>query len=114
MQALVLLNDPIYVEAARTLAERLMTESDGSTSERLEKAVQLVLSRPATGRELQALLDLYDGHVHRPLQADASPAAESPATGEVSVADGLDENQLDAWTAVTRVLLNLHETITRY
>src|SRR5262249_25229860 len=111
-QALTLLNDPTFVEAARVFAARAMArpELDG---ERLDRAFQLALARPAQPAERQALLTFlaeqttyYQEHpdaAHKLLRVGQAPLPKVP-----------DEVRLAAWTAVCRVLLNLHETITRY
>ena len=57
-QALVLLNDPIYVEAARVFAARIIREGGKSLDERIGWAVRQALSRPATGAERQVLSQL--------------------------------------------------------
>lgn len=116
LQALVLLNDPTYVEAARTLAKRLLTEFDGSTAERLQQAVQLVLSRTASEQELATLEGVYHRQLlhHQQAAAEAASSKVPAGSADATADNAFDSNQLDAWTAVSRVLLNLHETITRY
>ena len=109
LQALVLLNDPSYVEAARALAVRIMTESPGNEAERVAWAYEQVLSRPPSSAAKQALLVLHEKTFER-----AAHAKTPEAIGEFNPPEGLDLQQLAAWTAVSRVLLNLHETITRY
>lgn len=112
LQALVLLNDPTYVEAARAFAERIMVESKGSIDDRLNWAFQQVLSRPATERELQDLKTLYSKH-RREYQLDRRAAERLLHIGYHSPRSGLDPIELAAWTSAARVLLNLHESITR-
>jgi hypothetical protein len=111
-QALVLLNDPTYVEAARTFAARILTECSSSTEERLTWAWQQALQRDPSREEMatmHALLDerLVDYH------ADVTSADALLKTGFAPVPTGLDKAELAAWTHIARVLLNLHETITR-
>jgi hypothetical protein len=111
LQALVLLNDPSYVESARGLAARLIRdESDPRV--RLDRAFQLVLSRPARPNEAAVLMGLLTRHYD---QYAAQPAAARAllGTGDSPIPSGVDPAELAAWTSVARVLLNLHETITR-
>ena len=111
-QALVLLNDPTYVEAARALAERTLREGGADFEGRLRHAYRLVLSRRPTGEEVKLLAGLYQEHL-RQYQADRKAAEQLLQVGQRSVPRELDAATLAAWTSVARVLLNLHETITR-
>ncbi len=111
-QALVLLNDPTYVEAARALAGRVLIESAGDTRQRLEFAFQQVLCRSPRPQEFDVLARLYDKHLTE-YQADESSATQLLSVGESKNPDGMSAAELAAWTSVCRVVLNLHETITR-
>jgi mono/diheme cytochrome c family protein len=113
LQALVLLNDPTYVEAARALATRIVTAGGDSDASRLEFAMRAVLARRPTDAEREVLLKLYHQH-HEQFDADAEAAARLLATGQSKPPADVDAAELAAWTSVARVLLNLHETITRY
>ena len=111
-QALVLLNDPSYVEAARAFAVRIAKEGGGPPEERIAWAWRQALQRLPRVEELATLLPLY----HEQLAAYRAdpPAAEGLAkAGLASGPDGIDRVELAAWTHVARVLFNLHETITR-
>jgi len=111
-QALVLLNDPIYVEAARSLAARVLKDCDGSAEERMAWAWRQVLQRLPRVEEMESVMPLLRTHLEHYKAAPA--AAESLLkTGLTSVPPDLDKAELAAWTHVARVLLNLHETITR-
>ena len=112
LQALVLLNDPIYVEAARALAEDILREPVGDPSARATRAFHRVLSRTPRADELALLVNLYAKHKSEYTQA-RDGANKLIATGAKPVAGGMDPAEMAAWTSVTRVLLNLHETITR-
>jgi hypothetical protein len=111
LQALVLLNDPTYVEAARTLAERTF-RSDKDNKNRIQFVYHQVLARQAQPEEIALLENLYDKHLSD-YRKDAKAAGAllhvgyRPAPADVPVAE------LAAWTSVARVILNLHETITR-
>jgi len=111
-QALVLLNDPIYVEAARSLAARVLKDCNGSAEERMAWAWRQVLQRLPRVEEMESVMPLLRTHLDHYKTAPA--AAESLLqTGLTSVPPDLDKAELAAWTHVARVLLNLHETITR-
>lgn len=101
-QALALLNDPTYVEAARKLAEL----------RDLTKMFRRVLTRPPTADELKTLGDLL-AKQRTAYQADPKAAQALIAVGQSPAPKDVDPVELAAWTAVARVLLNLHETITR-
>jgi hypothetical protein len=111
-QALVLLNDPTYVEAARAFAARILSECPGSTEERLAWAWQQCLQREPRGEELKTMHDLVEARIAN-YRADAASADAMLKIGLAPVAVELDKAELAAWTHVARVLLNLHETITR-
>jgi hypothetical protein len=112
LQALVLLNDPTYVEAARVFAERILREGGRSPSDRLDWAFRRALSRGVKPDERGVLLALVDKH-RRQFAGDPAAARKLVTTGQCSVPQDLDVVDLAAWTSVARVVLNLHETITR-
>jgi hypothetical protein len=112
VQALVILNDPTYVEAARAFAARLLREGGGDPSSRLRLAYRLAVGRPPRDQESGLLLSLLDDHL-RQYRGDPSAARELLAVGDTAPPSDLDLADLAAWTSVTRVLLNLHETINR-
>ncbi len=111
-QALVLLNDPIYVEAARTFAARVLTECHADTPQRIKYAWQLALQRDPTPHEMLIITKLLTQQLAAYEQAP-SAADELLKTGAAPLPENIDHRELAAWTHVTRVLLNLHETITR-
>ena len=110
-QALVLLNDPTYVEAARAFAARIL-QSDGDAPKRIEWAMQQALQRQPTAEEMKTLSSLFAKHL-ADYQKDPAAAEALLKTGAAPVAATLNQPELAAWTHVARVLLNLHETITR-
>lgn len=112
-QALVLLNDPTYVEAARALAIRILQDGGADTPSRIEFAFREVLGRQAREDEASLLAALYEKHLQQ-YQADGEAARHLQTTGDLQAPETLDPAQLAAWTSISRVLLNLHETITRY
>ncbi len=112
LQALTLLNDPSYVEAARALAERIVTSGESSPESRIGYAYRQVLSRAAQPTEVQVLAGLYGKHLAQ-YRADRKAAEELLRVGERPAPSNIDPAELAAWTSVARVILNLHETITR-
>jgi hypothetical protein len=112
-QALTLLNDPTYVEAARVFAQRILTECNASDfPTRLTWAWRTALGRAPKPQEIQVLSDLYQKHKTQYV-ADQKSAASLAAAGEAPQPKDLDPSELAAWTNVSRTILNLHETITR-
>ena len=111
-QALVLLNDPTYVEAARVFAARILTECSGDTTQRITWTVKQALQRQPSAAELKTLSALFAQQL-ADYQKEPAAAAELLKTGAAPVAPSLNPSELAAWTHVARVLLNLHETITR-
>jgi len=112
LQSLVLLNDPIYVEAARVFAEKVLTAGGATPAERLAYAYRRALSRAPRPEEEQLLLPLLEKHLAE-YRADPEAARKLVSVGTSPSPTPLDPVELAAWTSVTRVLLNLHETITR-
>jgi hypothetical protein len=111
-QALVLLNDPTYVEAARVLAEKTLREGGTTDAERLDYAYRQVLGRRAGTHEASVLLPLLERHLKQ-YRSDKEMAVVIASVGQAPVGKDIDRATLAAWASVTRVLLNLHETITR-
>jgi len=111
-QALVLLNDPTYVEAARVFAARILSQRLGSAEERLAWAWQQSLQRPPRAEEMKTMIELLNSHLED-YRKDVKRAADLLKVGNSPSLDSLDKSELAAWTHIARVLLNLHETITR-
>lgn len=112
LAALALLNDPIHVEAARVLAERVLTDAGASAEDRMTALWERVLQRAPTDSERARMVALVRKHRadfdRRPEDAAALVAVgASPASPELPAAE------LAAWTSAARVVLNLHETIVR-
>ena len=113
MQALTLLNDPTYVEAARIFAGRIINEGGKSTSDRVNWAFHHALSRLPQPKEFEIMTGLYDKHKNE-YTGNPDAAKTLVATGQASTTQGIEPVELASWTSVARVILNLHETITRY
>ena len=108
LQALVTLNDPVYVEAAQGLARKIVAEGGASTRERAGYAVRRCLSRPARDIELDRLTALVEEARGR--YAKDAAKAKSMATEPLGpVPAGADLAELAAWTVAGNVLLNLDE-----
>ncbi len=111
LQALVILNDVQFVEAARFLAQRIMQEGGGTPSERLEYAWQLTLARHPDSFERETLQKSFQ-HYLTHYQAQPEAAEQLIEIGERDSND-FDPIELAAYTAMANVILNLDETITR-
>ena len=112
LQALVTLNDPQFVEAARVLAQRLLVEAPADTDARIAFAYRLALARPPAPREQQVMRDFVGAQLTR-YRADESAARALSTAGKAPQPAGLDSAEHAAWTAAANVILNLDETITR-
>ena len=112
LQALNLLNDPAFTEAARALAARLLTEPDGE-KDLIARAWVRCLSRPATAEELRILGEFHASELAR-FNANPAAATQLLGVGESPPAKEIPPARLAAATSLARALLNLHETITRY
>lgn len=112
LQALVLLNDPSYIEAARVFAERLLSQELNSDAERTAWMMQTALNRSSRPEESEVLVQLLKNHREQ-YQRDLESAKKLLAVGDKAVDAKFDAAELAAWTSVTRAVLNLHETITR-
>jgi hypothetical protein len=112
LQALVLLNDPTYVEAARAFAEHIVRDGGTDTASRLEFAYRQALSRSVRRDEGKLLESLYQRHLDS-YKADTKAAEELLHVGEHSLPAAIDVAELAAWTSVARVIFNLHEMVTR-
>ncbi len=107
LQALTLLNDPVFVEVSQALARRVLDELPGADPEdRAARAFRLCLSREPDSSELAAILDFFE------VQRDRFRSGELDAEAISGTTDAVDPVELAAWSTVARALLNLDETIT--
>ncbi len=113
VQALVLLNDPSFVEAARVFAWRMISSGGDTPRERITWACQTVLSRSPQPEVVDQLLHVYQSH-REYYAANPAEAEHLLSVGIAKVANGSDATELAAWTGIARVLFNLHETYMRY
>lgn len=110
LQALVLMNDPTYVEAARRLAERIVTDIESDQRKRLDYAIRLVLARPASRLELALLEDALVAQRKR-FTANAELAEQLLGVGATEADSTLDRIEVAAYTIIASIILNLDETI---
>src|SRR5439155_1160630 len=110
-QALVLLNDPTYVEASRVFAEKLVRSSK-KTPDRITIAFRTALQRDASAEEIEILSKLAEKH-RTHYAANVKDAQAILGVGYAPAASEIPAAELAAWTSVARAILNLHETITR-
>lgn len=111
LQALVLMNDPTYIEAARKLAERMMKEKK-TDMDRVRLAFRLATGRLPTKAEADVLIQLHESQL-QVYRADNAGALKLLGIGESSRNESLDTADLAAWTMVSSTILNLDETMTK-
>jgi hypothetical protein len=111
-QALILLNDPSYLEAAGALARRILGEAQGDDAARLAWAWRQTVARTPESGEIATLLKLLQQHRNE-YRLDEPAATAYLKAARAMRSDRLDEAEWAAWINVARALLNLHETITR-
>ena len=112
LQALTMMNDTIYVEAARKFAERILREGGASPRERIAWGFRQVLARTPSTRELEILTNSYQDFLQR-YQADRGGALEFTSVGDSLSLASLDRRELAAYSALASLLLNLDETVTK-
>ncbi|MBQ18514.1 MAG: hypothetical protein CMJ65_15475 [Planctomycetaceae bacterium] len=114
-QALVLLNDPTYVEAASALAKRIVASGQPGFAARIDWAYRNVIARGPRREETAVLKSVFDRHL-ADYRKDTAAARSILSVGSQPVSDQVPAEalaELAAWTSMSRILLNLHETITR-
>jgi len=112
LQSLIVMNDPVYVEAARGFATRVLQQPGLNLEQQLTFAFRLALARPPEKRELAVLEQTYREQKANFTQ-DSKAAADLLSVGESPRPKDIDAVELAAMTGVANVLLNLNETITR-
>jgi uncharacterized protein DUF1553/uncharacterized protein DUF1549/concanavalin A-like lectin/glucanase superfamily protein/cytochrome c len=112
LQALVLMNDPTYIEAARLLAQRTMNEGGRDVHSRIDFAFRLATTRLPNPKERQILESLLQQQLSR-YRSDMKAASQLLAVGESKRDASLNPSELAAWTIVASAILNLDETITK-
>ncbi|MBC8354880.1 MAG: PSD1 domain-containing protein [Planctomycetes bacterium] len=112
LQALVLMNDVQFVEAARKFAEHVMNEGGSDAGQRVTFAFRSVLARRPSSSELESLTRLFNDY-HAEFKNSPEAATTLLAAGESPRSEALDVNELGAWTMIVHLLLNLSETVTK-
>jgi len=112
LQALVLLNDPTYVEASRALAQRAMLEGGREPAARIAYAFRLATARNPSKNEVKVLRTLLDRRLDA-YRRDRQGALKLVSVGESPRNPRLDVAELAAYTTVTSVIFNLDETVTK-
>jgi mono/diheme cytochrome c family protein len=115
LQALVSLNEPIFIECAQNLARQVVKDGGPTDDARITYAFRRVLARPPSADEKRELLTLLDRETKRFAEGWLNPnelATGQPTPPKERLA-GVTPTQLAAYTVVSRVLLNLDETITK-
>ena len=111
LQALVLLNDPTFVEAARKLAEQVMTEAK-TESERIQFVFEKIISRRPTAVEQRVLAETLRA-AQTQFGRDRAAAEKLLAVGRAPREMSLSDQELASWTTVASLLLNLDEAISK-
>ncbi len=112
-QALALLNDPIFVEAARGLAVRIGAGViTGDDRELLAKAFRLTLQRTPTQPEQQILLELLESQ-RQHYRQHSTDAETLISVGQLPATEESAASEVAAWTVVARTILNMHEFLNR-
>jgi hypothetical protein len=111
LQALVTLNDPVYVEAAQALARRIAAQS-GTLDDRVTWSFRTVLARPPSDAERSRLRQLYEAARQR-LSQDRSAAMKLATQPLGPLPENAMPEEVAAWTVVGNVLLNLDEAINK-
>ncbi len=112
LQSLTLMNDPVFVEASRGLAERVLREEPEDVHKRIVRAFRHTLGRVPEAEEVSVLEKAYARQLDR-FTDDPESAKALLKTGESPEPDKVDPVTLAATTALANVLLNLNETITK-
>jgi hypothetical protein len=115
LQALVLMNDPVYLEAAASLAKRMITEGDDDPASRLCRGFRLLLIRPLSEPELERLKAFWMA-ARSKFQSDDSLTSDYLASCNVAASEfpQLAPADFASYVAAASVLLNLDEAVTRH
>ena len=112
LQALVLMNDPTYVEAARALAQRDLDEAKPTEGDRIRYAFRLATDRDPSVKEAEILHNLYRKEINH-YDTNRAAAQKLLTVGESKAKAQYDPAELAAWTLVASTILNMDETVTK-
>ncbi len=110
LQALVTMNDPVYVEAAQALARRAIEKGGKTTTEKATFAFKACLVRPPTEKEVERLVKLYDDSKAK-FAKDATKATQLATNPLGPLPKGVEAADAAAWTVVANVIMNLDEML---
>jgi hypothetical protein len=110
LQALVTLNDPVYIEAAQALARRIVAHGGSTPQERIAFAFQVCLARRPHDTESQRLVEFYEQSLAK-FRADEAAATKMATEPLGALPAGADAAELASWTVISNVLLNLDEML---
>jgi hypothetical protein len=112
LQSLTLMNEVTFVEAARVLAQRVMSEGGSTPGDRITLAFRLVTGRHPRPAELQILVRGFEQYLTR-YRHDRKAAEELISAGEFRRDETQDVGEFAAYTATAGLILNLDETVTK-
>ncbi len=112
LQALTLMNDETYLEAARVLAQHMLRNGGSTPEPRLTYGFLRVLSRKPTGEELKIMTTALGSRLER-FKRDPAAARDLTVVGDAPIDLGLDKAELAAYTVAASTLLNLDETVNK-
>ena len=112
LQALVTLNDPVYLEMAQALARRIVREGGASAEDRIRFALKLATAKPPTPAQVAALKDLYIRECAR-YRSDLRSARKLATDPLGPLPAALDARDLAAWTVVSNVIMNMESVLSK-
>jgi hypothetical protein len=112
LQALVTLNDPVYVEAAQSLARQVIAHAPEDLAAQVDYGFRRSVGRPPSRQEKQRLEELYT-QLHVRYDADKELAMQMATSFAGPAPEGVDLVDLACWTVISNVLLNLDEILTK-
>jgi hypothetical protein len=112
LQAMLLLNGPQFIEAARCLGHRMMTQGGASVEQRVGYGMELATARRPTAEERAILVRYFQSELTK-FQKAPDAAKKLLSVGDSPYDTALDVPRQAAWASVGRLILNLHETITK-
>ena len=112
LQALVVLNDPQFVEAARAFAQKIIIKGGKDDISRINYGFKIVLSRDATEEELSVIKNVLKNQITS-FGSDKEKAKQFLSVGEFKRDESLDLVEHASWSVIAQILLNMDETLTR-
>jgi hypothetical protein len=112
LQALALLNDPQFVEASGAFARRILAEGGSSVPDRIAYAFRVATARKPTREEIRVIRETLEQQLAA-FRADKSAAEKLLEKCAAVSRDGIDSEELAAWTTIANMILNLDEAVTK-